>query len=80
MAEAHRPGVPGDLGSRHAVFGLEPDAVFIDERNKGDGRLEEARSKSADVIEGAVGGSIEDIEAVKGCQPFRLVKQRCGIR
>ncbi len=54
-----------DLRGIHAVFGFEPDAVFIDEGDEGDGGFEEVGGQGADAVEGAIRGSVEDIEAAE---------------
>ena len=60
--------------TRTAVrFGFQPLALLFDQRDKGNGRLEQTRRHSDNAIERRLGICVDDVEQVKRFQPLALI-------
>ena len=57
---------------------LEPLAVFVDERHRGDGHPEEVRGDPGDALEGGLGRRVQNRVIKQGPQACRLVPHGGG--
>jgi hypothetical protein len=68
--------LPGNLGLFDPHLGLEPDPRRIDQANQSDGNSRDPGGQPYDVVEGLLGGSIQDAVAPEGFDPRRFVRRQ----